>query len=371
MTPTIPGVYREDLFPKAIPKFLTGVPAFLGFAQKGALNQPERLTLWPQFTSFFGEPFAESYLSDAVQGFFANGGHIGYVVRLDERIDVEAALENALEALATIDTVDLVCVPDLVRYGQAAVLRMQTALLEHCQQLGDRFAILDSLSADISAAEIKEQQQPLSQLAAACNGALYFPWIQVANRMLPPCGHIAGVYAQRDRDIGIFQAPANVRLEEALDLSTAVSDADQALLNPLGVNCLRSLPGRGIRIWGARTLSADPNWRYINVRRLVLTVARWCDRTFADVVFEPNDFRLWVRIERELTSFCEVLFRQGALQGQTAEEAFYVRCDGQTNPPEVREMGKVITEIGLAPASPAEFIVVRLIHGNAGVALTP
>lgn len=359
----IPGIYREDLFPKPIPEFLTGIPAFIGFASQGAINQPARLTLWTQFSSQFGASLSEGYLADAVQGFFSNGGHIAYVIRLDDRLAIEVSLEQALEALATINALDLICVPDLIRFDVETVLRLQTKILEHCQELNDRFAILDALPT-----QVLVQQARLSHLESAAFGALYFPWVQVGNRVIPPCGHIAGIYAQRDRDLGIGQTPANIRLEEVVDLSVTVSDADQAQLNPLGINCLRSLPGRGIRIWGGRTLSMDANWRYINMRRLFVTLARWCDRTFADVTFEPNEFRLWVRIERELTAFCEVLFRQGALQGSTPSEAFYVKCDAETNPPEVRDAGTVITEVGLAPASPAEFIVVRLIHGNAGVA---
>ncbi|MCL6434009.1 MAG: phage tail sheath subtilisin-like domain-containing protein [Leptolyngbyaceae cyanobacterium HOT.MB2.61] len=375
---SVPGVYREEVFPAPVPGLLTGVPVFLGLASRGAVNRPQRLTLWTQFLSSFGDRPSDRYLFYAVRGFFSNGGNLCYVVRLNEDTAPEDSLAEGLEALATLDAIDLICVPDLMHLSQSPeqVQRMQTAVLEYCQQAGDRFALLDALP-NATVTTIQQQQQALSSHPGALNGALYFPWIQVeqspAGMFVPPCGHIAGVYARRDREVGVYQTPANVLLEDVLDLSISVSDADQALLNPgdrnAGINCLRSLPGRGIRIWGGRTLSQDFNWRYINVRRLFLTVARWIDLTLADAAFETNDFKLWVRIERELTTFCESLFQQGALKGSTTQEAFYVKCDAETNPPEVRAAGNVVTEIGLAPAIPNEFIVVRLIHGNAGVVL--
>jgi phage tail sheath protein FI len=146
-----------------------------------------------------------------------------------------------------------------------------------------------------------------------------------------------------------------------------LTDAEQALLNPEGVNALRAFPGRGIRVWGARTLSGNAEWTYVSVRRLFLTAARWIELNLAGAAFEPHDTRLWNRITRELTSYFEGLFRAGALQGRTAAEAFFVQCDGTTNPPEARETGQVVTVIGLAPAAPNEFVVVRIVHGAGGV----
>ena len=139
--------------------------------------------------------------------------------------------------------------------------------------------------------------------------------------------------------------------------------------NPVGINCLRSFPGRGIRIWGARTLSSIEAWTYINVRRLFLTAGRWIARNMAGLVFEPHDLRLWVRIGRDLSAYFNDLFRRGALKGHSAAEAFYVKCDEDTNPPEVRDAGMVVTEIGLAPVVPNEFVVVRITHGPSGVAI--
>jgi len=167
----------------------------------------------------------------------------------------------------------------------------------------------------------------------------------------------------------VHKAPANEVLHGVSDLVPDVSDADQAELNPIGVNCLRAFPGRGIRVWGARTLSREPAWTYISVRRLFLTVGRWIERNLTDVPFEPNDARLWSRIERELTTYFSELLRQGALKGNTAADAFYVKCNAETNPQEGRDAGKVVTEIGLAPSVPAEFIVVRIITGTSGITI--
>ena len=190
---------------------------------------------------------------------------------------------------------------------------------------------------------------------------------------LCPCGHVAGTYASSDRQVGVHGAPANIRLEEVLDLSLSLTPADLELLNPIsgnGVNCIRSLRGRGIRVWGVRTLSNMSEWQYVNVRRLFLTFRRWADRNLADTVFEPNAFPLWIRLQRELSVYCESLWRQGALQGSVPQEAFYVNCDATTNPTELREIGQVTAEIGLAPTIPSEFIRLLLVQSSSGITIT-
>ena len=191
---------------------------------------------------------------------------------------------------------------------------------------------------------------------------------------MPPCGHVAGIYARSDARAGVFKAPANEEILGALDLGILANKvgggkgtdvpvvADQEALNPQGVNCLRAFPGRGIRVWGARTLSRDPNWRYINVRRLFLTLQRWIDLNMNWVSFEPNTPVLWIRITREIGAYLTGLWAAGGLAGETAEQSFFVKCDDETNPPQARQAGQVITEVGLAPARPAEFIRVRVIH---------
>lgn len=372
-----PGVYREDLFPAPTAEMQTGVPAFLGLTEKGAPNEAERLTTWSQFEDAFGAAPTEGYLGSAVHGFFENGHRACYVMPLaDWR---EESLQEGLNALASLDEIDLVACPDIMavrRYEEGAphperVRRMQMAVLRHCDNAGDRFAVLDSLPG-FDTPEMLSQRHGL----VGSNGAVYYPWLDVGDRSetgavryVPPSGHVAGVYARTDIETGVHKAPANEVLDGVLDLERGVTSVEQEELNPAGVNCIRAFPGRGIRVWGARTLSTEPAWTYVSVRRLFLTAGRWMERNMSGIAFEPNGAKLWARIGRELTAYFMDLFRKGALKGSTAEEAFYCKCDADTNPPDVIEQGMVVTEIGLAPGSPSEFVVVRVIHGPSGVTI--
>jgi phage tail sheath protein FI len=374
-----PGVYREEITLAPRPALRTGIPAFLGYVSGGgvhatAVETPLRLSVWPEFEQRFGPPLADGYLASAVLGFFGNGGQQCYVMALDPALDADRALERGLHALEAVDDMDLVGAPDIMRPRTVAdlslVQALQHQLVDHCDRLGTRLALLDSLP-NASPALVTEQRAGLS----GTNAALYYPWIKIfdassgANVFVPPCGHVAGVYATADQQVGVHKPPANAIVDGALDLEVHLTDTDQAELNPLGINCLRAFPGRGIRVWGARTLSEDPAWTYVSVRRLFLTVARWIARSLNDVTFEPHDARLWSRVVRQLTAYFEDLFQRGALRGRTPQEAYYIKCDAETNPPEVREAGQLITEIGLAPGLPEEFVVVRLIQGPSGVAI--
>ena len=368
-----PGVYREDVFPARRAALPTGVPAFLGYTSQGQVNKPVRLTLFAQLAEKLGAPLTNRYLAPAVEGFFLNGGRECLVVPLgadDPGHGPEPALAAGLAALESRQDLDLVCAPDLHVEGQVLdrTLRMQSAILAHCEAEGDRFALLDAVP---RLADLRTQRNGLAGSSGE-NGALYHPWIRIpgSDRFVPPCGHVAGVVARCDQRTGVHKAPANEVLEGVVDLAASLTDADQAVLNPLGINALRAFPGRGIRVWGARTLAAESAWTYIGVRRLFLTATRWMELNLAGVAFEPHDTRLWNRITRELTTYFEGLFQAGALKGRTAAEAFFVKCDGETNPPEVREAGRVVTVIGLAPSLPNEFVVVRIIHGVGGVGLT-
>lgn len=367
-----PGLYREDVFPARRAALPTGVPAFLGATSSGTVNKPVRLTLFSQFAVELGAPVAGRWLAAAVEGFFLNGGRECLVVPLANgaATDPEDALADGLAALAPRQDLDLVCAPDLMAGSPAIdrVLRMQSAILAHCEAQGDRMALLDSRpGSDLDG--VLAQRNGLDG-GIGDNGALYYPWVKLpGGAVVPPCGHVAGVVARCDQRTGVHKAPANEELDGVVDLEVNLTDAQQALLNPVGVNALRAFPGRGIRVWGARTLSRKSEWTYVNVRRMFLTAARWMELNLADAAFEPHDPRLWNRITRELTTYFEGLFRAGALKGRTAAEAFFVKCDGETNPPEVREAGRVVTVIGLAPGLPNEFVVVRIIHGAGGVGI--
>jgi len=236
---------------------------------------------------------------------------------------------------------------------------VQDALLSHAESRKDRFAVLDSPES------IQGGVDRLSRPRDSKYGAYYFPWIQVydpekGNIYVPPSGHVAGVYSRVDSERGVHKAPANEIVRGALGLRYSVSKGEQDLLNPKGINCIRLMLGGGIRIWGARTLSSDSSWRYINVRRLFIMVETSIERATQWVVFEPNDHRLWKRVTRTISSFLNLLHRNGALMGETAEKAFFVKCDAETNPPEVVDAGQLIVEIGLAPVKPAEFVIFRI-----------
>ena len=269
-----------------------------------------------------------------------------------------AAVADALAALEAVDDVDLVCAPDLPRARPPGELPslppdptrirvLQGLVLDHCDRLGDRFALLDSLPTPA--------RGRCSSSGAGSSGrtaALYYPWVQAARRGRPDdsyrrAGHVAGVYARTDERVGVHKAPANEVLEGVVDLELALNDEQQAELNPYGVNCLRAFPGRGIRVWGARTLSSDPEWRYVSVRRLFLTAGRWIERNLAEVVVRAERSPALGSHRARAERLPGRPLSRGALRGATAEEAFFVKCDAETNPPEGREQGRVVTEIGL------------------------
>jgi phage tail sheath protein FI len=182
---------------------------------------------------------------------------------------------------------------------------------------------------------------------------------------VPPSGHMAGVYARSDRERGVHKAPANEVVSGVIEVERQITKGEQEILNPIGVNCIRTFSGRGIRVWGARTLSSDPAWRYINVRRLFNYVEKSIERGTQWVVFEPNDPDLWARVTRDVTAFLKGVADSGALFG-SAQQAFFVRCDESLNTEDVRNRGQLIIEVGLAPVKPAEFVIFRLSQFSGG-----
>jgi phage tail sheath protein FI len=242
-------------------------------------------------------------------------------------------------------------------------------------------AILDA-PPGMNAQEIKQWRSDVAMYDSKF-AALFYPWIKVQNPLygskgssngqpqqltIPPSGHIAGVWSRNDATRGVWKAPANEVIQGALDVQYKITKGEQDILNPVGINCIRPLGIRGIRLWGARTLSSDASWKYINVRRLfnmiedsILIGTQW-------VVFEPNDLELWQRVKRTLSGFLRGLYREGALVGATESEAFYVKCDAELNPPESVDEGKLIVEVGIAPSKPAEFVIFRISQWQGGSA---
>ncbi len=276
---------------------------------------------------------------------------------------------TGIEGLEVAEDATMLCCPDLMSAYESGALdkdgvkAVQTTMIAHCERLGDRMAILDPLPG-LSPQDVKKWRIDETNYDSKF-AALYYPWIKVGGPdgkplLIPPCGHIAGIYARNDTERGVHKAPANEVIRGALEASIAITKGEQDTLNPFGINCLRVFPGRGIRVWGARTLSSDPQWRYVNVRRLFNYVEKSIERGTQWVVFEPNDPDLWARVRRDVGAFLTGVWRSGALFGLTREEAFFVKCDAETNPPDVRDRGQLVIEIGLAPVKPAEFVIFRL-----------
>jgi hypothetical protein len=277
---------------------------------------------------------------------------------------------SGVEGLEVLDDVTMLCVPDLMSTppGQDLDLNMvkavQTAMIAHCERLGDRVAILDPPPNTLPQ-EIGKWRMETAGYDSTY-AALYYPWIQVDDPFLnraiyvPPSGHIAGIWARNDNTRGVHKAPANEIVQGAVGLGYVLTKGEQDTLNPNGVNCIRAFPGRGIRVWGARTVSSDPAWRYINVRRFFNMVENSIERATQWVVFEPNDPFLWARVRRDVSAFLLTQWSAGALFGATPGDAFYVKCDEELNPPESRDLGRLIIEIGMCPVKPAEFVIFRI-----------
>lgn len=520
-----PGVYVEevDKGSKPIEGVGTAVAAFVGFAERGPINQPTFISNWTQFVQQFGSFLPGGYLAHAVYGFFNNGGTMAYITRLPmsdadaatqsdgaSASRVQAQLPTAQVALPAksgggaislevsakgtgtggssvmvevhpptvpeggtaaddqftvvvkdgnteerfenvtlrkgrgarnvVDTLNadsklvrvaeieqpgnfvermpepgtyplsvpaasampaerdkvgtqllvgdvtqrsgvnglevaedatMIVFPDLMALYQAGRIDMegvqavQQAMLDHATNMGDRVAILDP-PPGLNPQQIRDWRK-LEVNYDSKYGSLYYPWIKVANplgngsgMLVPPSGHMAGIWSRNDSQRGVHKAPANETIAGCIGLEYQTTHGEQAILNPEGINVIRSFPGRGIRVWGARTISSDPSWRYLNVRRLFNYVEKSLYYGTQWAVFEPNDIHLWLRIRRDISAFLRRTWLEGALFGRTPAEAFYVKCDEENNPIETRDVGQLIVEVGIAPVKPAEFIIIRL-----------
>ena len=405
-----PGVYVEEVpsAVKAIAGVSTSTPGFIGivpnkihlvarkepttadtsttklvnFNIPTPAGKPLLITNWTQFTKAFGDLIGDETvaattdptpaidaghrnLAQAVYGFFNNGGSRCHVVRVLD----ETGIDAALKVFSAIDEIAIVAAPGILDDA------VRDKIVTHCRLTGDRFAIFDG-------PETAEDMTTLTKIAADSGvmpnktdlAAWYFPWIRVfdpATKMaapkgdgsisVPPSGHLAGIYARVDNQRGVHKAPANEAIAGALNVTQRLSKADQDGLNIKGVNCIRVLNDQ-ILVWGARTVGGEGNadLKYINVRRTLLFLRESIDEGTQWVVFEPNTPGLWQKITRNVTAFLTNVWRSGALFGNTPQEAFYVKCDAETNPPELRELGQVVTEIGVAIVRPAEFVIFRI-----------
>jgi phage tail sheath protein FI len=280
---------------------------------------------------------------------------------------------DGLGGLEAVNEVTMVVAPDAMAAYQAGILDMdglkaiQLAMIAHAERMGDRVAILDT-PPDLNAQQAQEWRMTTAGYDSKY-AALYYPWINVADPTpnapsttitIPPSGHMAGIWARNDGERGVHKAPANEVIRGVISLPINLTNSEQSVLNPNGVNCLRVFAGRGIRVWGARTLSSDPSWRYLNVRRLFNYVEKSIEQGTQWAVFEPNDFSLWAKMRRDVGAFLKNTWRDGALFGATPEQAYFVKCDEENNPQETRDLGQLIIDIGIAPVKPAEFVIFRI-----------
>ncbi|MGP8297343.1 phage tail sheath family protein [Streptomyces inhibens] len=417
--PDPPGVFvtEKPSGVRTITGASTSIPAFLGYTRVSTKDDPkatpvpytnEERTIpqlirgWREFAARYSmEGLAKELteaktapernalercftLAEAVYGFFANGGQSCYVVGFTDpttKVDVTALAgseedRTGLGGLVTEPKVTMVAVPSLWEMTREvptveplpAVTEQNgkpliEAVLKHCTGMRNRLALVDPPSGllpdAVKAFANSQLASPNSDDAAFT--ALYYPWLTVPGvearkRTVPPCGHMAGIWARTDTERGVFKAPANEVPRGVLEIPVLLTDDEQGDLNAAGVNCMRTFPDRGLLVWGARTRSSTRDWQYVNVRRLVCFLRDSIQQSSSWAVFEPNDERLWGTLRHAVSTFLMDQWRQGALVGRTPDEAFYVVCDGSNNPRETQDKGEVHCDIGVAPVRPAEFV---------------
>ncbi len=392
-----PGIYVEEVStgPKPLESVGTSTAGFVGRAPdvEARLHEPVPINNWTQFLREFaqGRDVQSTHLARAVYGFFENGGRRCFVVNIGNSPSLlgSGRRREGLDVLREVDEVAMVAAP-----GFTSAMDYD-ALLSHAEQMQDRVAILDAPEdatveqlTRVATAEAPTAGAPPAAAPSAADkrmrgakaraskyGAYYYPWVSMRDPLspqtlvnAPPSGHMAGIYARVDALRGVHKPPANEVVRAAVGLPVQVTREEQGELNQAGVNCIRFFPREGIKVWGARTLAEDPEWRYLNVRRLFNMVEESIGRGTSWVVFEPNDATLQGSIRRDVSAYLRRLWRDGALVGRTPEEAFFVKCDAETNPPEVVDAGQVIALIGIAPVKPAEFIIFRIGQHAAGAA---
>jgi phage tail sheath protein FI len=396
-----PDIYIEEVSGGARPIQAVGTSTagFVGEAPDPTKRQNEAVAInnWSQFMRFFvSEGSKSTPLSHAVYGFFQNGGSRCFVVNVGKGGPIAAGGRNrvGLDVLEQIDEIAIVAAPG---YTDAA---SYDAVLTHCEKLKDRVGILDApekveditLLTQVATGQAGAKTTPTPPAGSPGTpggtpgaagsttgglrprqsdggyGAFYFPWITVRDPLspndlvnVPPAGHLAGIWARTDATRGVHKAPANESVRGALNLTYLLTRDEQGTLNQSGVNCIRSFAREGIRVWGARTVAdGSSEWRYLNVRRLFNMIEESIAMSTRWIVFEPNDRTLWKSIRRDISAFLTHLWRDGALMGSTPQEAFFVKCDEETNPPDSIDAGIVVTLVGIAPVKPAEFIVFRI-----------
>ncbi|HEY3419073.1 MAG TPA: phage tail sheath subtilisin-like domain-containing protein [Methanomassiliicoccales archaeon] len=365
-----PGVYVEEtsLMADPIEGAESSTAAFIGKAVKGPTLEPVLVTSWDQFEGTFGGlDYSKSgpYLAMAVDLFFKNQGQRAYVVRIEGTVGStgrnETAYRTGLLCLESLDDVNLVAMPE------ATDILDQQALIEHCERMRYRFAIIDSPSDPREVGDAHDVRLQKEKLVSTKGyAAIYHPWIQVQDpitkriRIVPPSGAVAGIYVRTDIQRGVHKPPANELVIGALDTEVSVDQADMNELNRIGINVIRKFTGRGLLVWGSRTTSSDSIWKYVQVRRTINYLEKSIAKGTEWVVFEPHDEITWSEAKRSVVEFLTRSWKDGMLLGTRPEEAFIVRCDRSTMTQADIDKERMIIEVGVALMRPSEFIIFRV-----------
>ena len=368
MTPnaTYPGVYVEEAPSgvRTIAGVSTSVAAFVGACKTGRSNYPVRVTSFAEFERLFGGLASGLELGYSVQQFFLNGGTDAWVVRV-ARIVTAARFVKGISALDAVDIFNLLVLPGIT------VPAILTAAADYCYKRR-AFLIVDAPSAAKTPAAMVQETMN-NAFPKSSNGAVYYPWIKISDplkkgqpRPAPPGGAVAGVIARTDNTRGVWKSPSGIQanLVGVTALEYNMTDAENGTLNPLGVNSLRIFPASGPVVWGGRTLLGNDllasEWKYIPVRRLALFIEESIYRGTNWAVFEPNAEPLWAQIRLNIGAFLNTLFRQGAFQGVTQQQAYFVKCDQETTSSADIARGVMNIVVGFAPLKPAEFVIIRI-----------
>jgi phage tail sheath protein FI len=395
-TVTYPGVYLEegDSGVHPIEGVPTSITAFVGWARKGPINKPTRILSFTDYERIFGGLWRFSAMSYAVQHFFLNGGSEALIVRVsagkadrglsrnsadaNRILKGDAKKQTGLRSLGKAKNFNLLCLPPLVSVSPTGTLREAdvqrwtwSAAARLCRERRAFFLIDPPQNWTVATAANGAEAY---RAIARENGAIYFPRLRMADPLsknsiatFAPCGAVAGVISRMDAARGVWKAPAGLEasLNGVTELSLALTEAENVILNPLGINCLRRFSGSAAAVvWGARTLADSdtpvPEWKYIPVRRTALYLEESIDRGTKWAVFEPNGEPLWAKIRLNVGAFLDNLFRQGAFQGATPNKAYFLKCDSTTTTQADINSGIVNIVIGFAPLKPAEFVVIRI-----------
>jgi len=308
-------------------------------------------------------PITKLAVEDAIGVYNGEKDETDFDGQDDLLLDNGKFIKTGFIGIQDIEDVSIVSVPD------ATSKTLASKVIEKCEQKKNRFAVISTQESPASIGDL----EPIKDSNYA---AQYYPWVYVndpltgSKKLIPPVGHICGIYARVDILRGVDKAPANETIDGILSLEKDIDSEKQGILNPKGINVIRSFPGRGYLVWGARTISRKPMWKYINVRRLFIFIEKSVERSTQWAVFEPNNERLWSRVKTSLVQFLTTVWKTGALMGTTPEEAFFVRVDRTTMTQNNIDNGMLIVVIGIAPVKPAEFVIFKFAQTQAGVSIT-